>query len=335
MRTLTSLDLVRLARIFVSLFERLSISIIMPFALHPAVPLGCVVRGATFYDRVVFKTSGLVVSILLLWCYPLSLTLRGKSTLLVAKRTAKRLSLLLLEITLPTITTSLIQVFVCDRFENESFLREQLTLACDSSGERLRFVVFAATALMVYLIGGTLPHQILHGRQRDQSSHSLIIYPCLYVARSVPSLTFAIMFKNRHAIQKLGTMLKHHNQSQRTGLDANQFARSKHARSSFVALTEDLNWLLPKFGKFKSDQWYFGVCLLVLRLLQTSFMAMVSIAPTAVHKEERELSIRVCGVVLSGAESVCAGNARELHHTYFYFVATRGIVTPWRPLLYL
>ena len=83
------------------------------------------------------------------------------------------------------------------------------------------------------------------------------------------------MFQNRHAISKLGTELKRHNQSQKTGLNVNQLARSKHARSSFVALTNDMRWLLPKFDKFKSDQWYIGVCLLVLRLLQTSFMAMV------------------------------------------------------------
>ena len=108
-----------------------------------------------------------MVSILLLWCYPLSLVLCGKPNLLAATRTVKRLSLLLLELTLPTITTSLIQVFVCDRFENGSFLREQLSLACDKSGERLQWIVFAAGALVVYLIGGTLPQHSL-GALRNQ-----------------------------------------------------------------------------------------------------------------------------------------------------------------------
>ena len=82
------------------------------FDLLGFVPLGCVVRGASFYDKVLFKTSAPVLAITLLSCYPVANALRGKPTD-AATRTVKRLSLILLELTLPSITTSLVQVRCC------------------------------------------------------------------------------------------------------------------------------------------------------------------------------------------------------------------------------
>jgi len=34
-------------------------------------------------------------------------------------------------------------------------------------------------------------------------------------------------------------------------------------------------WLLPKFEKFRPELWFAGVAMLVLRLIQTSLMALV------------------------------------------------------------
>ena len=64
-----------------------------------------------------------------------------------------------------------------------------------------------------------------------------------------------------------------HNRQRNTGMTAMQLAKSKHARSSFVTLSSNMNWLLPKFEKFRPEMKYTGVWLLLLRLLQTSFMA--------------------------------------------------------------
>ena len=171
--------------------------------------------------------------------------LRGRPTE-AATNSVKRLALLLLEVTLPSITTTLIQVFICQKFDDgASFLRESLVLACDDSdSSRAFWVVYAAVALIVYMVG-------------------------------VPSLIFAIMFPYRHKIQKLGADLQQLNQRGRTGLTANQLAGSKRARSSFVSLTTELRWLLPKFEKFRPELWFSGVLLLLLRLMQTSFMAFV------------------------------------------------------------
>ena len=117
------------------------------------LPLGCVASGMTYYHKVAVKVSSPVVIIVLLWCYPLSKALRGQSSE-EASRTVKRVMLLLLELALPSITTSLIQVFLCTRFDNGSFLREELTLACDDSSGRALWVAFAAIGLVAYPICG-------------------------------------------------------------------------------------------------------------------------------------------------------------------------------------
>ena len=98
---------------------------------------------------------------------------------------------------------------------------------------------------------------------------------CVWCCVTVPILVFATMFGHRHAIQKLGVEMRQYNQPRHTGLTANQLIKSKQARSSFASLTTEIRWLLPKFEKFLPEYWYHGVVLLALRLLQTSFMALV------------------------------------------------------------
>ena len=69
--------------------------------------------------------------------------------------------------------------------------------------------------------------------------------------------------------------LQQHNTSRGTAMTTRQLATSKHARSSFANLAIEMTWLLPKFEKYRPDVWYAGVCLLVLRLLQTSVVVFV------------------------------------------------------------
>ena len=84
------------------------------------------------------------------------------------------------------------------------------------------------------------------------------------------------MYPHRRAIEKLGAELQAHNESRGTSMTSQQFAKSKHARSSVAALTVEMAWLLPKFEKYKPNYWFCGVGLLVVRLThQTSLMALV------------------------------------------------------------
>jgi hypothetical protein len=78
------------------------------------VPLGCVFRSnfgddfGNFYHRALLKVIAPPCVIAILWCYPLSMALRGIPS--NAKNSAKRLTLLFLEITLPNIATTLVQI---------------------------------------------------------------------------------------------------------------------------------------------------------------------------------------------------------------------------------
>ena len=123
------------------------------FEILGLVPLGCVTHGMSFYHKILLKVSTPVIIIGLLWCYPLTKAVRGQP-IDEASRTVKRLVLLMLELTLPSITTSLIQVFICSEFENGWFLSEELTLACDDSDQRAFWVAITVIGLMVYPLGG-------------------------------------------------------------------------------------------------------------------------------------------------------------------------------------
>ena len=251
------------------------------------VPLGCVLR-ANFYHTVVVKASFPIVIIALLSCYPLSKALRGEPSD-AATRAFKRLSLLLLELTLPSIATSLIQVFNCQEFDNGSFLREQLTLECGNSEGRALWVAFASIALVVYILGGNATVRFRFG----WTTANCVLFRCTSCI-SVPVLIFATMHHHRDAILKLGSEMQQQNEQRGMGLNINQLSKSRHARQSFVLLANDLNWLRPKFEKFRPNQWHAGVRQLVLRLLQTSIMALVRAMRSLAAWQEwgRHLDIR-------------------------------------------
>ena len=158
------------------------------------------------------------------------------------------------------ISTSLVQVFVCDRFDNGSFLRAQLTLACNSSDRRLSWAVFSAIALIAYPLG-------------------------------VPAMIFVLLRRNRHSVQKLGTTLAAHNATRGTGLNVRQLAKTKQGRGSFATLSVELRWLRPKFERYLPTRMYASVCLLTIRLLQTSFLALV--------RTQKAQAIIMCFVTLA------------------------------------
>ena len=83
------------------------------------------------------------------------------------------------------------------------------------------------------------------------------------------------MYSQRRAIQKHGSELQRFNSYRGTGLTSSQVIKSNQARTSFASLTTEIRWVLPKFEKFLPEYWYSSIVLLVLRLLQTSFMALV------------------------------------------------------------
>jgi hypothetical protein len=88
-------------------------------------------------------------------------------------------------------------------------------------------------------------------------------------------LIFVTMYRNRSAILTLGEKFNEHNKIRGTTFNMTQVAKSTRSRASFTGLVLELQWLIPKFEQFKTSQWHAGVWLLLLRLLQTSLMALI------------------------------------------------------------
>ena len=107
--------------------------------------------------------------------------------------------------------------------------------------------------------------------------HHLTAPSSLWTAttRVVPLLIFTVMFQHRYVITKLGKDLETHNRRHNNHLSVNEFAKSKHSRASFANLALENHWLVGKFEKYSPERWYAGICYLAVRLIQTSFMAMV------------------------------------------------------------
>ena len=111
--------------------------------------MGCVLPSTDFYFSVLVKTVGPLVVVGLLWLYP-AFYIVTRSSRGQAMQFATEYSLYLFEVLLPSISTTLSQALMCDKFENGWFLRAQLTLPCDRSPRRQRWVFVTSLAIVAY-----------------------------------------------------------------------------------------------------------------------------------------------------------------------------------------
>ena len=116
------------------------------------ISLRCMVPETNFYTVLLVKTVGPFCFIALLFCYPLACCIARRPHR-QAWQTSARFSLLCLEIVLPSITTTIVQTLVCDSYDNGSFLRAELSTACDDSLHRKKWVYYAWLMLLAYPAG--------------------------------------------------------------------------------------------------------------------------------------------------------------------------------------
>ena len=116
------------------------------------VSLRCMVPETNFYTVLLVKTMLPFCMIALLFCYPLARCVARRPHR-QAWHTSARFSLLCLEVVLPSITTTVVQTLICDQYDNGSFLRVELSNACDDSPHRKKWVYFAWLMMIVYPIG--------------------------------------------------------------------------------------------------------------------------------------------------------------------------------------
>ena len=116
------------------------------------LPMTCVWSSFDYYDVLIVKTMGPFVVLALLWTIPLVQRIRGKPRVEAVQLVAKK-SLIFLDLIYISVSTTVIQCFVCDSVGGSSLLRAQLTLPCDGSTRRRAYVVYASFAVLLYPIG--------------------------------------------------------------------------------------------------------------------------------------------------------------------------------------
>ena len=108
-----------------------------------------------FYTMLLIKTIGPFCFITMLFCIPLACYIAQRPHR-QAWHTSARLSLLCLEVALLSITTTIVQTLICDQYDNGSFLRAELSSACDDSHRREKWVYYAGLMFAVYPVGASL-----------------------------------------------------------------------------------------------------------------------------------------------------------------------------------
>ena len=104
------------------------------------------------YNRLLFKCLAPFVPITLMMAWPMGRMLTGNDPV-YATQTVLGAILILLELLLPSISTTIFQTFGCVEFDDGFYLQAQLSLACDNTGRRKTWVAFASLMMLFYPIG--------------------------------------------------------------------------------------------------------------------------------------------------------------------------------------
>ena len=122
------------------------------FDLASFVPAACLFPATTFYDKLLFSTLAPLVPIALLWLPAFKKRITGTHST-SAEQSAARWSMFLLEFIVSSVSTTVVQTFSCDTYDDGMFMRAELALKCDGSDERRLYLAYAWVALLAYPIG--------------------------------------------------------------------------------------------------------------------------------------------------------------------------------------
>ena len=115
--------------------------------------MSCIASGGLdFYWSMCVKVLMPVGVIALMSLWPLGCAVR-RAPYIPAARTVGYLALMGIEVATPSVATTILQTFCCEAFDEEWFLRAEMTLACDASMRRTKWVAFAGVFTVVYLVG--------------------------------------------------------------------------------------------------------------------------------------------------------------------------------------
>ena len=144
--------------------------------LFSFVSLRCMLPDTHFYTNLLIKTMAPFAVIALLFTYPLVLR-ASRKPYQKAWQTSARLSLFMLELVLPSTTTTIGQTLACDHFDNGWFLRAQLTIPCDGSRRRKVWVTYASLMIAIFPLGEDECALARHHEYNALNSHLSLCLP--------------------------------------------------------------------------------------------------------------------------------------------------------------
>lgn len=119
------------------------------------IPVDCIFTnlGSWFYSTLVIKTIGPIIPLVLLWLWVVAATREGGIQAQKRMRTAAQFSILWIQLILPSVSTTTVQTFVCESFDDDDFLAVELTVSCSSRRHRFFWKPWAIFSLLIYPIG--------------------------------------------------------------------------------------------------------------------------------------------------------------------------------------
>ena len=107
------------------------------------MPVGCLFPAASFYTILLFKTISPVVVVALFWSYAAFKHTTTRNDAADATRFAAQYSLLVLELVVSSVSTTIVRTYSCSEFDGAWYLTSELTLACDDSPKRQLYQKYA------------------------------------------------------------------------------------------------------------------------------------------------------------------------------------------------
>ena len=207
------------------------------------VPSACA-YPLDYYEKLIVKTVGALVIFALLWTRPLSFAIRGKPYA-KSMQTAAKASLLWLEIVYTTVSTTVLECFVCQEIGGTFQLRAQMTVSCNSAERRRLYLFYSSCMVLLFPIG-------------------------------TPLLIFVLMYPQRHKINSLMEAAKEEDiENGSSGvISLKRLSHTKQRRASIVNAYKDLKWLVKYFRNFSPNCWWMSVAVLVTRFCQTSALVL-------------------------------------------------------------
>ena len=118
------------------------------------LPVGCLDNlGSWFYLTLLVKTTAPMIPLLLLWLWALTTDRRGGVHKGKRMQKAAHFSILWIQLILTSVSTAIVQTFVCSKFPDDEYLAVELTVSCSRQKHRLFWRPWAICALLIYPIG--------------------------------------------------------------------------------------------------------------------------------------------------------------------------------------